>query len=232
MTVPRARQVPALRRYNLRRSRWPAAGGTLDIVAPRSSEETISAAEADRLARRRAYPYWAEVWPASIGLGRTLLREATWAGARALDLGCGIGVAGVAAGRHGARVHFVDSAPDALAFAAFNAETNGLTEWTTERLDWNHQTVAGAFDHVLLADVTYAVSHFEPVLRHLAECLAPSGVAWVCDPFREVSSEFLVRARGAGFHVAESEFDTGIGSERVRLRLARLHRSPDPRGGS
>ena len=49
---------------------------------------------------RQAVPFWAVVWPAARLLARVLQAEPAWVrGQTVLDLGCGGGVAGIAAAR-------------------------------------------------------------------------------------------------------------------------------------
>src|SRR5687767_14606209 len=51
-------------------------------------------------------PFWAYAWPAGVALARTLLDQPDWVrGAKVLDIGCGGGVASLAAARaHAASV--------------------------------------------------------------------------------------------------------------------------------
>ncbi len=170
-------------------------------------------------------PYWAEIWPASVGLARSLMRGPELAGQRVLDLGCGIGLAGLAAGRKGAAVRFVDIEADALHFARFNADKNGLRGFDTEQLDWFSETAAGTFDLLLLADVSYERRNFEPLCRHLQECLAADGVAWVADPFRTTAGHFLdLLARQFVLNIDHT--DTFFAGERVALRLVQVKKPP------
>jgi SAM-dependent methyltransferase len=69
-------------------------------------------------------PYWAELWPSSIELARYCLKERGVCSRRILEIGCGLGLAGVAAARAGAHVIFTDYEPDALKFARYNALKN------------------------------------------------------------------------------------------------------------
>src|SRR5688500_6211759 len=58
----------------------------------------------------RSAPYWALPWPSGIALARTVAGR-TLAGARVLELGCGLAVPSIAAARAGAEVLAVDVAP-------------------------------------------------------------------------------------------------------------------------
>src|SRR5438045_5623708 len=53
-------------------------------------------------------PYWADLWPAARMLAKAILREAWPPGVHALEIGCGLGLPGVAALSVGMRVTFSD----------------------------------------------------------------------------------------------------------------------------
>jgi Ribosomal protein L11 methyltransferase (PrmA) len=76
----------------------------------------------------QAVPFWATVWPAGQLLARVVQAEPAWVrGQTVLDLGCGSGVAGIAALSAGAaRVMAHDIDPVALAIAAQNARANAV----------------------------------------------------------------------------------------------------------
>jgi predicted nicotinamide N-methyase len=77
----------------------------------------------------QAVPFWATVWPAAQLLARVLQAAPAWVrGHTVLDLGCGGGVAGIAAARAGATrviAHDIDAV--ALAIAVQNATANGVS---------------------------------------------------------------------------------------------------------
>src|SRR5437868_2173987 len=53
-------------------------------------------------------PYWADLWPASRMLAKAILREGWTPGLEALEVGCGLGLPGIAALAKGLRVIFSD----------------------------------------------------------------------------------------------------------------------------
>jgi predicted nicotinamide N-methyase len=126
----------------------------LSIVCPRAMELVMAKTGAgNRRQDPDRLPYWAEVWPVSVALARWVLRGQDLRNRRVLDFGCGVGTAGVAAGRRGARVTFADRDPEALRFAAFNAHVNGVAGFGVCTFDWHRAVVPGPFDLILAADV-------------------------------------------------------------------------------
>jgi predicted nicotinamide N-methyase len=229
MSVPAARTDPRLRRYPLRRLRLPVAGGTLDLVVPDAGAWLHTGGWSARTARGAEPPYWADVWPAAVALARWLCRRGAMPGVRCLDLGCGIGVPGIAAARLGALVTFADREDDALAFAEWNARRQCApgAAVQTVRHDWHRSTLGAAFDLVFLADVTYRPVHHLPVLRHLRACLAPGGLAVHADPHRREADGFLVQAR-AQFAARSLEVSAHFDDRRLPVRLWFLaHRERD-----
>lgn len=136
-------------------------------------------------------PYWAEIWPSSRGLARLIASGPSLAGRRVLDLGCGLGLSGIAAGLRGAAVTFVDSHPDALLFARRNAGAAGLDQTEFLEADWRDANWARPFDLVLGADILYERSECEPVAKLLGLLLEEGGVAWIGDPCRPGAATFV-----------------------------------------
>ena len=80
-------------------------------------------------------PYWAHLWSGARALASYLTRFVPLAGARVLEIGCGLALPGVTAAVLGADVTVVDTAPAALAFASESARANGVRVTMTGVLD-------------------------------------------------------------------------------------------------
>src|SRR5437762_5099008 len=74
-------------------------------------------------------PYWADLWPAARMLAKAILREPWSDGLHALEVGCGLGLPGIAALARGLRVTFSDYDATALHFAALNSRLNGFNDF-------------------------------------------------------------------------------------------------------
>jgi predicted nicotinamide N-methyase len=101
-------------------------------------------------------PFWAIAWPAAVVLARHILNNRCLvAGKTVLDLGCGGGLAGIAAARSGARrVIANDIDPVALEMARRNAAANTVTLEICP-LNLTENSAAFTAGVILVADLFY-----------------------------------------------------------------------------
>jgi predicted nicotinamide N-methyase len=202
LDVLRARLCEGLRRA--RGGREPAAalldlavrtvtmpGGGIVLVRPRDWTALL---DSERGAGRDA-PFWAATWPSGEELAR-VVATASLRGRHVLDLGCGLGLAGIAAARGGADVLAVDANADAVTFAAENLSLNGaggraaIASWADPAL-----AASGPFDLVLGGDVLYSRAGAESLLERLPALVGEDGEVWLSDPGRAAAEATLEAAR-------------------------------------
>ncbi len=155
--------------------------------------DPVTFAEDERL------PYWAEVWPSAIGLARYVTRRLSVDGKRILELGCGLGVVGVAAALQGAHVLCTDYEEDALAFARHNSRRNGCRQVSFRLVDWRRPALRRRYDTILASDVIYEARNFGPLVALLQRFLARGGYALFADPQRPNAVPFFALLRQRGF---------------------------------
>lgn len=226
MTVPEARQHARLGRYRLRRLRVPVGAKVLDLVVPDAAHHQRLGAWTGTVEGSDEPPYWMQLWPASLAAARLLVRQpglqpaSSVAPCRVLDLGCGLGLPGIAAASLGADVCFADLDPDALAFAAWNAARLHPAGHTplTRRFDWDRDRIEGNFDVVVLADVSYRPRHHAGLWQQLRACVKPGSIVVHADPKRRESDAFVARLSTA-FACTVSEVSVVAGSHRQTIRL-------------
>src|SRR3954470_7561409 len=139
------------------------AGEPISLLRPRDSDELLAEEAFDQ---EELLPYWAELWPSSVALAQTVGTRAL-RGARTLEVGCGLGLASIAAARAGGRVLATDWSAEALRFANDNAARNGV-ELETMLVDWSSPeaiVARGPWQLVLGSDVLYAGRHGDHKLR-------------------------------------------------------------------
>jgi predicted nicotinamide N-methyase len=169
-------------------------------------------------------PYWAHLWP-PVPLMAQAVFHARWpAEATVLEVGCGIGVVGLAAAAAGRTVAVSDKQPPAVRLAVANAALNGLTVEGLE-LDWFHP-IERTFDVILGCDVTYDADFHAPLLGMISRMLSPAGEAWFADFGRLHAPLFASRAEAAGFAVAlRDEEDRPLsGFRTAEFQLFKLRR--------
>lgn len=148
--------------------------------------------------RGDAGPIWAQTWISGVVLAR-LLARCPLDGVRVLELGCGLGLVGLAAARAGGRVTVSDRSKLALTFAALNAEENRLAVETVP-CDWQSPQaleVHGPWDLVLGSDILYIERSAHALTALLDRVVAADGEVWIADPGREAASAFLASASTA-----------------------------------
>jgi len=150
---------------------------------------------------------WWGVTSAAVALAGRLLEGPSLAGTRAVELGCGLGLAGTAAGLRGAHVTFTDGEAAALGHAAENAARNGVPadRVATALLDWERPGDAGSFDLLLGAEIGYDYLTHGALVELIPALLAPGGRALLVDRRRLVVDRWIGRLRGRGLSVAIHE---------------------------
>ena len=153
------------------------------------------------------FPYWAETWPAAVGLARWFAGPEAPAAGPACELGCGTGLVGVALARMGWRVRATDYVEDALLFATHNARRNGAAgRHQVSYLDWSHP-VGSPCPCLVGSDLAYEKSLHPPLERTVRALLEPGGRLILSDPGRPVARSFY-RDPGGG-RVPAPEGDRG-----------------------
>lgn len=176
------------------------AGRRLSLLVPAAPDEFLNEldeATLDSLPRLRSDPYWAQVWTAALPFA-SAVAAADWPpGTRALELGCGVGVVGLAAALAGCDVLITDYVPEAVELALENARRNRLSV-RGMTLDWRSPGDE-PFDVILGSDIVYDVGLHDCLIGLLDRMLAPGGIVWLGDPGRSGTSAFLERTYRAGF---------------------------------
>jgi predicted nicotinamide N-methyase len=161
-------------------------GITLSLAVVNNVEELITdPADEDKV------PLWAEIWPAALGLSEYVWKNIDFDGQTVLDLGTGIGLAGVICGLKGAAVTFSDYQASALEVASMNAGKNFLSGATFFLGDWRDWKLAKQFDWIVGSDILYD-HKFHPYLsRIFSSNLRPGGSLLLAHPGRKPSFQFV-----------------------------------------
>jgi SAM-dependent methyltransferase len=194
-------------------------------------------------------PYWADLWPAARMLAKAVLAE-PWAldrereapaesgssarqeprppGLAALEVGCGLGLPGIAALARGLRVIFSDYDATAVRYAADNARLNGFDDFTTLVFDWRDPPGDLRVDVVLASDLTYEARHVEPLVALVERVLKPGGLCLWTDQDRPPAAALRAELDRLGWPVETKVARAGEpGGQRYKGTLYRIRR-PGP----
>ena len=210
----------------------PLGCHTFRILTVRDPDELLESITPETFAVDERLPYWAELWTSSFALARVCLEEEPLAGRTVLELGCGVGLAGIAAARAGATVTLTDYEQDALTFACWNADAN-LSPGQRSRValrhyDWRTPDSPGVFDVLLGADIVYERRAFAPLLSLFRKTLAPSGSVLLAEPDRTPGRDFFAFAAQEGFLVDTRSVAVERRQRTTHVTIARIRRGEMP----
>ncbi|MFO0842866.1 MAG: methyltransferase [Gemmataceae bacterium] len=205
-------------------------GRTFLIERPGESDKLLDHPEVKAAIEAEQYmPYWADLWPAARMLAKYIVKQPWPAGLHALEIGCGLGLPGVAALAKGLRVTFSDYDATALTFAARNARLNGLSNFDTLQLDWRYPPAGVTYPLILAADLIYEVRNVAPVVALIQRLLAPGGVCLLTDQDRIPAHVFREALAKEGLPYTTEMLRAGEpGGRRLKGTLYRI--APAPRG--
>jgi predicted nicotinamide N-methyase len=196
----------------------------LDIWAVAHLDRIVDAKALLRSADPPDPPYWALPWIGARAIAARLLTAPPAATTRVLEIGCGLGLAGVAAGIAGASVLFTDYVAGALAFARTNAEHHGLASFETRLVDFTRDRLDARFDLVVAADVVYEPQSYEPLVDFLFAHTAGGGRVLLTESLRADAKRVLEMLVERGFSLATESVWVPEDSKLERTWLHELRR--------
>ena len=212
-------------------SRLEIAGRPICVVRPGDPDRLLDDPLVRDWNRRDDYmPYWAYLWPGALLLAEVVAREPWPALGRArplqaLEIGCGVGLAGLAALGRGLHVCFTDYDLAPLHFVKQSARENGFdpSTFTTRLLDWR-EVPDETYPLILGSDVLYERRMVPLVANLLARMLAPGGTGLISCPGRTSAESFpaALASHGLACRIesteARSEDNQWIGGHLYRVQ--------------
>jgi predicted nicotinamide N-methyase len=165
------------------------------------SPEVLSASALDDY-----MPYWAYVWPAALQIAESVLQHPWPRETRVLELGCGLGLVGIAALAAGSRVSLTDYDVNAITTAKMNAALNGFPDADAFVLDWRSPPEL-TYPVIIGCDVTYESRNHAPILDLIDRMLEPDGFCWIADGGRNAAPAFVDLARIRGYSVGMRDLE-------------------------
>ena len=195
---PLGTEILALKDRQLRFMRPKAPDRLLDL-------ETVAVAHD----QDQYMPYWAALWPVSTYLAQTIDRTQWMPPIEGIELGCGLGLPGLAALAHGIQMTFTDYDATALRLVAQSVDLNKLDGARYLHFDWRSLLVTplddrlkpliNRYDLVLASDLIYEERQVKPLVAAMKLLVKPDGVVFVADQDRPYREFFLEEISQAGF---------------------------------
>jgi predicted nicotinamide N-methyase len=145
-------------------------------------------------------PYWAYLWPAALHIAESMLKNPWPRQTRVLELGCGLGLVGIAALASGCQVSLTDYDVNAIMTAKMNAALNGFPDADAFVLDWRSPPES-TYSVIIGCDITYESRNHIPILDLIDRMLEPHGLCWIADGGRNAAPAFVELARIRGYSV-------------------------------
>jgi predicted nicotinamide N-methyase len=159
---------------------------------------------------RHRVPYGVALWPSGVALAQEIATHAeAFAGARVLELGAGIGLAGIVAASLGAEVLQTDHDELTLTLCRQNATRNGAHTIEHRQVDWRVWDVEGAYDWIIGSDILYDHGMHAHLHRIFEANLADGGHLLLADPYRKQGTEMIKKLKGHGWRVGEQKRRVG-----------------------
>ncbi len=154
------------------------------------------------------FPYWAQVWPASIALAQWLVQQPKYTrNKNVLELAAGLGMPSLAIAPLAQKVTCTDYLSEAVAVAQQSALYNGFENIDCRVLDWNHLPPELEADVLLLSDVNYEPQQFEMLYRVLQQFLQKGTTIILSTPQRLMARPFIERLLPWRTHQQQAEVD-------------------------
>lgn len=233
-----AKSTPSKRLVSLsarasRRFAWhwqtvTVAGQSIQIATPSDPGELLAQACQRQVASSTgedettlADPFWSQVWRSTAGLDAFLATRKLH-GVDVLELGCGTGVAGLAAALRGANVTFTDGATDPLILLRLTLARLAIRSCEVRRLLFGSDRLPRKrFPLIIASDIAYLRNCWTGLHQTLHGHLESGGEVLLGDPYRSVSTDFISWASSRGWGIQEHPVDLPDAPIRViRMTLA------------
>jgi predicted nicotinamide N-methyase len=144
-------------------------------------------------------PYWALVWTGARAIAAVVAGRSMPPFVRVLDLGCGLGLSGLAAARRGFSVTFGDYLEEPLEFVRATLAREAIFRGDVQHIDFTRDQATQKYELILAADIVYDPAHYAPLTSYLEASLAPRGTILLTESLRADARVFLEGMAARGF---------------------------------
>jgi predicted nicotinamide N-methyase len=173
--------------------------------------------------REDRFPYWAELWPSALGLGEHILENQEYfKHKKVLELGCGLGLAGITARAAEAEVLFTDYDPLALEFTRRNFRRNFGYLPGVKLMDWRFPSLQDTYDIIIGADILYERKMMVPLMTFCEQALKDNGWIFIAEPGRLTAREFFRMMAGHGWEYQSDQRMVQFNNKQLAIQIYRM----------
>lgn len=148
----------------------------------------------------KGFPLWAKIWDASAVLTQYMAELEVDATRWILELGSGLGVAGITAACLGHQITLTEHNADALEFLKANAELNQCRHVPIHHLDWFKPRLEGSFELIVGSEIVYQKEAVAVLGDLFRKYLAPNGQVVLVERVRSTGAVFFEKMADK-FHI-------------------------------
>lgn len=148
-----------------------------------------------------AFPFWSQLWDASVVLAHVLAAVPARQGARLLELGAGLGVSGLVGAAAGFDVLLSDTEEVSLDFQRVSAAANGLTKVESLLWDWDNPPKTGSFDVIAGAEILSREEIVDPFLDICKNNLKTEGTIYLAHDVKRKCLPLFLRQAEKDFYI-------------------------------
>ncbi|SLM31098.1 PrmA4 [Desulfamplus magnetovallimortis] len=189
--------------YDVELTTFSLVNQTLEIYVPKTIDRFINPDDIFE-----GFPLWSKIWEATAVLAFQLSLLKPDPSKRFLEIGAGLGVAGIYASSMGHQVTITEYNEDALNFARANALQNGIDDEMINFLDWNNPFPMGQFDYIIGSEVVFKEVDIMTLLKLFKIYLKPGGKIILAEGMRKSSLEFV--------RVMETHYDLKLKKQNIK----------------
>ena len=195
------------KRYSLHFESLKIADHQIRLLKPSDMEELLNGQ--DPFSDMSTFPFWAKLWESSIVLAHLLVAVPQREGQRLLELGAGLGLAGISASAAGYDVVLTDNKQVVLDFQQVSAAANGDEHIEHLLFDWSLPPKIGSFDVIGGAEILSNEEFLDPLLDICKNYLINGGTIYLAHD---------VRRKCLPIFLEKAERDFNVGSRKQSMR--------------
>lgn len=173
-------------KYDVAETRYQVAGQSLVFFVPQKIDPFINP---DDLFTN--FPLWSKIWEATAVLSFHLSTIKPDPGKRFLEIGAGMGVAGLVGAKLGHSMTVTEYNDDAIEFARANAVLNNIGNVDIRKLDWNNPLIEGKFDYIIGSEVVFKQEDIPGLHQLFQHYLKPGGTILLAEGMRKTTKAFV-----------------------------------------